>query len=236
VSTRSPGLAGRLIGPDVRRAAIVEIALVLGLPTVLFLTGCVLSMMRVPGTLDISNARFLRTIGEEAVIVAVLLPFLWRRGWKPGAIAGSPEPFDVVRGGLIWLGSYAAYCLAVGVLLTAVPSLRTAFPAWRYAGGVTASVAVATALLNPLFEEFLWLGYAVTALGSRIGLRAACMVSVALRVAIHSYQGPMGVVGVVPMAVVFTWYYARTGRLWPIVVAHVIADAAALGALAATRH
>jgi hypothetical protein len=30
------------------------------------------------------------------------------------------------------------------------------------------------------------------------------------------------------MALVFTWYYARTCWLWPIIVAHVIADALGL--------
>lgn len=51
------------------------------------------------------------------------------------------------------------------------------------------------------------------------------------RVAIHAYQGQMALVGITPMAVVFTCYFARTGRLWPVVVAHAIGDAAGLGPL-----
>jgi membrane protease YdiL (CAAX protease family) len=213
-----------------------EIALVLGLPTAVFLTGCIFSLMRGPRRVVFTNVGLLQLLAEEGIAAAVFLPFLRHRGWTPGAIAGAPDPFDVVRGGLVWLGSYAAYYFALVLVLAITPSWGAALQATRFAGGISVPVAVVTAILNPLFEEFLWLGYTVSALEPRIGLRGACIVSVGLRVAIHSYQGPFALVGILPMAVVFTWYYARTGRLWPLFVAHVIGDAAAFGVLAASRH
>jgi membrane protease YdiL (CAAX protease family) len=72
-------------------------------------------------------------------------------------------------------------------------------------------------------------------LGHVSGFALRDVVSVALRVAIHSYQGPIALIGILPMTIVFTWYYARSGRLSPVVVAHVITDAAGLDALAAAR-
>ena len=39
--------------------------------------------------------------------------------------------------------------------------------------------ADATSIINPLFEEFLWLAYAVPAVASPLGIRAACVISLA---------------------------------------------------------
>jgi membrane protease YdiL (CAAX protease family) len=52
-------------------------------------------------------------------------------------------------------------------------------------------------------------------------------VSVGIRLLCHLYQGPLAV-GIVPVGLVFTWYYARTHRLWPVVIAHAISDFVAL--------
>jgi membrane protease YdiL (CAAX protease family) len=201
-----------------------------------FLTASLLWLARAAGQVVFTDGRFLGTLAVEATAALLLLPFLRRRGWTPAAVAGAPEPLDVPRGGLVCLGAYAAYYLVVVTLLVLAPSWGTALQKARFAGGVSVSVAVAVAILNPLFEEFLWLGYGISALAPRIGLRAACFMSVALRVAVHAYQGPLALVGIAPLGIVFTWYYARTGRLWPVIVAHTIADAAALGAMAAAKH
>ncbi|MFD1296210.1 CPBP family intramembrane glutamic endopeptidase [Lysobacter gummosus] len=42
-----------------------------------------------------------------------------------------------------------------------------------------------------------------------------------IRIAYHLYQGSAGVVSIVPMGLAYAWLYARTGRLWPLVLAHV---------------
>ena len=58
----------------------------------------------------------------------------------------------------------------------------------------------------------------------------------ALRVSVHLYQGPLlAFVAILPLAIVMTWYYARTGRIWPVIVAHVITDAIGLGSLTIPR-
>jgi membrane protease YdiL (CAAX protease family) len=44
----------------------------------------------------------------------------------------------------------------------------------------------------------------------------------------HAYQGPLAVVTVVPIGILFTAYYLRTRRLWPVVVAHAFQDILAL--------
>jgi len=36
------------------------------------------------------------------------------------------------------------------------------------------------------------------------------------------------VIGIVPLGFIFTYWYARTGRLWPVVLAHALFDVAGL--------
>ena len=212
-----------------------EMALVLGLPTAVFLASSISWRVRHTGIV-FTDRRLLMTLAIEMAIVAVLLPYLWRKGWRPAAVARTPEPRDVVRGLGLWLGLMGAVYLTVIVLYVAAPDyVRGLVQTRPFTGVVSAPVIVATALLNPIFEEFLWLGYTIPTLGSRFGIRTACVISIVLRVAVHLYQGTIALIAILPTAIVMTVYFARTRRLWPVVVAHVIVDAIGLsGFLPAT--
>jgi len=218
--------------PATRRATVFELLLVLGLPTALFLAGSFRSLARNNGALYFNDARIASTLVIEAVLVVLLLPLLRRRGWRPADVAGAPEPSDVFRGAGLWFAAMASYYVAWVVFSLAKPEWADLVRAHHITGSLSTTTIVVGAVFNPLFEEFLWLGYAVPALGSRIGLRNAAMVSVALRVAVHAYQGVMALVAILPVGVVLTWYYARTRRLWPAVVAHVILDGLGFAMLA----
>ena len=67
---------------------------------------------------------------------------------------------------------------------------------------------VAVSAINPVFEEVF--------------------VSAGIRVFHHFYQGAVGVVGVAPLALLYAYWFARTGRLWPLIVAHALTDFTAL--------
>ena len=62
----------------------------------------------------------------------------------------------------------------------------------------------------------------------RFGLVTAINVGIAIRLAYHLYEGPMGVIPIGFYAVVATLVYVRLGRLWPVVVMHSILDFVAL--------
>ena len=164
----------------------------------------------------------------ESIAAALLVPWLTRRGWSVRA-AGAPEPFDVVRGIGVWLMCEIAFVFAWWTFAVVQPkTAQDLAMAQPFPGGATQTWVVATSVLNPIFEEFLWLGYGLVALESRIGLRAACVVSVMLRVSVHAYQGPLALLSILPVGLVLTLYYARNRRLWPVIVAHVMMDAIGL--------
>ena len=215
-----------------RRASIPEIVFVLGLPTSLFLGSSVTWLVQGGKEVLFTDARILSTIAIELVLAVILLAFLQRRGWTPGAVAGGPVARDAVRGAGIWIGCMVALYAAFAALYLVDPELATSLASPQFSGTLSVPVAVAVSVVNPVFEEFLWLGYAIPAVQSRAGLRAACVLSVALRVAVHAYQGPVALLTVLPTAVIFTVYFATTRRLWPVIAAHAIADVLGLVSLA----
>ena len=216
-----------------RRATLPEIALVLGIPTIVFLSSSIRWRLTHHGAVVFTDTRLLLTLGLEAVITAALLPYLLRRGWTPLNVAPPPEAPDVLRGMLVWLAILATLYLTVILLNLFVPDTIASLQARQFTGSVSPAVVIAASLLNPIFEEFLWLGYAIPAVASRFGLAFSCALSVILRVAVHLYQGKLAFISVLPIGIVLTLYFVRSGRLWPTVVAHVIIDALGLSRLAA---
>ncbi len=98
----------------------------------------------------------------------------------------------------------------------------------------SASVAVVAlvALVNPIAEEFLHLGFLANVLRNE-GPMFAVGASVLVRQATHLYQGPIGVLSILPLGILFGAFYIRTGRLWPIVIAHGLLDILGVVALRA---
>lgn len=163
----------------------------------------------------------LATLGIEAVFAVVFVPWLWWRGWRPAMLGAPSGPLDVPRGIVLWFLTY----LAVGVVFGLVSLFQKDLVEPAVKVHLSDLVIVAVSILNALFEELLWLAYGVTALARRIGLRRACIASIVLRTAVHVYEGPLAVLGVLPIGIVFTVYFARTRRVWPVIVAHALQDA-----------
>jgi membrane protease YdiL (CAAX protease family) len=213
-----------------RRSLGVEAAIVFGLTVGVWLARTLLEGAAEQARRAFTNQHLYGLVVYEVALAAILVPWLLRRGWKPAETAGSPAPVDVARGAGLWLLAVACYALTWNVFAAVRPDLAKLLATTEQFGGVpaTALAGVLASVVNPVFEEFLWLGYGVARLGPRIGVRAASMLSLVLRVAVHAYQGPWALLGVLPLSLAFTWYYGRTRRLWPVVVAHVLFDAIGL--------
>lgn len=89
----------------------------------------------------------------------------------------------------------------------------------------TVPILVLSAIRAGLLEEIIAVGYLMTRLKRLCwGVPAAIATSALLRGGYHLYQGIGPALGNVVMGVVFAWYYHRTGRLWPLVIAHALID------------
>jgi membrane protease YdiL (CAAX protease family) len=131
---------------------------------------------------------------------------------------------------VLWIVTFGIGRLVVIALRALSPSAMAGSSAGPLQGELSWWAVGAALAINPLFEEVLWLGYAVPQLERRIGFYSALLISLALRTAVHYNQGALALISVLPVGLVFTLYYARWRRVWPVVVAHIIVNAFGLGA------
>jgi membrane protease YdiL (CAAX protease family) len=225
-----------------RRALRVELAIVLsvtfGLSAVtalLQLADAVLrnlSAQRIP--LNPRRSYFdLIDLGLNATDVAQLIAWgglglylLWRSGLSPARIGLARLQWrpDLAGGvglaaliGLPGLGLYLA-ARALRINASVIPSgLSDTW--WRV------PMLVLVAFADGWAEEIIVVGYLLTRLGQLgVGARAALVCSSLLRGTYHLYQGFGAGLGNVAMGLVFGYAWQRTGRLWPLVIAHGLID------------
>jgi membrane protease YdiL (CAAX protease family) len=184
------------------------------------------------GPIALSDTVLAQGIAVELVLALTMGYWLWRRGWRPLRTATYPfQPLDLARGMILWAGAIVAVAAWVLVCRAVFPHLFAVAKGTEIVGAPRLSLSLAYSVFNAVFEELLWLGLGFAAF-RRFGMGVAGVISVALRLLAHGYQGPLAQVTVLPVGIVFTLYYVRTSRLWPIVVAHAFQDTLALSLLA----
>ncbi len=177
-----------------------------------------------------SDTRLLAILGVEVFIGAALVWWLRRRGWQPAISIGRPSLADLPRGVLLWVVTFAVTTL----LSLGVAAVAPGTKSMELRGALSSGTYLAALLVNPLFEEGLWLGYAIPTLERTIGIRAAAMASLLLRLGVHYNQGALALTSILPVGVVWTSYFVWRRRLWPVVIAHIINNAIGLGAFLGT--
>ncbi|BBY99337.1 CPBP family intramembrane glutamic endopeptidase [Mycolicibacterium fallax] len=157
---------------------------------------------------------------------ALALYLLWRTGTtlrRIGLGRFRPGP-DLLGGlglaaliGLPGLGLYLA-ARSLGLAAEVVPA-EIGSSWWRIPTLILAAVA------NSWAEEVVVVGYLLTRL-DQLGVRPgrALLASAALRGAYHLYQGIGAGLGNLAMGLIFGYVWRRTGRLWPLIVAHAVID------------
>lgn len=84
-------------------------------------------------------------------------------------------------------------------------------------------------LINPFFEELIVRGFLMTELFSLSNSKTlAIAISVLIQTLYHLYQGLFSALTLAGVFLVFSIFYSRTGKLTPVIVAHLIADMAIL--------
>lgn len=160
---------------------------------------------------------------------ALALYLLWRTGFGPSRIGlGRVRLRPDVLGGLglaalIGLPGLGLYVAARALGLSAhVEPVELYDTWWRI------PVLLITAFANGWAEEVIVVAFLLTRLRQlRVNPVAAVLASALLRGAYHLYQGFSAGLGNVVMGLVFAYVWRRTGRLWPLIIAHGIIDSVA---------
>jgi membrane protease YdiL (CAAX protease family) len=169
----------------------------------------------------ITDAGLRELVVFEAVVLCLLAALLYARGWRFARLGLPLSLADVGIAVALMIGAYVASIFttlaAAWIDPNAVGSLGAVD---LVANDIRLRNLVAVSIVNPIFEEVLLCGYVVTVLSERRSFWMAVNVSVGIRLACHLYQGPVAVVSILPLGLVFTYWYARTRRIWPLIIAH----------------
>jgi membrane protease YdiL (CAAX protease family) len=192
-----------------------------------FMFGSLHRAVHPDGTVHHSHAGLAAMVVYEVFLIVVLAPFLALRGWTLERIGLVPGLKDTGIGFLLLVAVYLVWWFVWDVSSALSPSLAqtmTASSAKLVAASVPIVLAGIVSIVNPVFEECFVVGYVMSALRGRWPPVVGVNASVMLRLLYHLYQGPLGVLSVIPTGLIFSYWYARTGRLWPLVVAHAALD------------
>jgi membrane protease YdiL (CAAX protease family) len=171
---------------------------------------------------DFTDEDHLGVAGLELVLACVALALLRLRRYDVAGLLPRPSltgcGHGVMLGAVAWAAGWAA---------------TMPFDPGPTADGVASGLSLspltvaAVSLVNGTYEEVFLLGFLVRGLRER-GPAVALAVSLAVRGLFHLYQGPVGVLSVLVFGLVLSVWFLRTGRLFPAVLAHVLADVVGL--------
>lgn len=171
-----------------------------------------------------SNEALIGGTVESLAVTLLLVWFLRIRGWTLERVG-----FEVSVRGTLWgvalLAGIYGFIIAVEVIAQLLGfDMDAAVASYPTADTLNMQVVVVASVVNGAYEEIFVAGYVITMLSAARGPWTAINVSTGLRVLYHLYQGPLGVLTIVPMGLMFGYIYVRTRKLWPLIVAHVLMD------------
>ena len=178
-----------------------------------------------------TNAELLGTIIFEVIQLGFLAWFLRIRGWTLEKFGLSFSWRGTAMGVVLLAFTYA---LTIGAQFIAQIVFNydlqaAAARAPKVDPGLSMQLVFLVSVVNGIFEELFVAGYIITSLTPRRGMWMAINVSVIVRLLYHLYQGPIGILTIVPMGLLYGYVYSRTHQLWPLIVAHVLVDLIGLG-------
>ena len=168
-----------------------------------------------------SDGDLLWIASYEVIAAIVALSVLQMRGYAIATLYPTPTLSGAATGVVVLVASVIA---AQGLLLPFDRSFSEQPIARAITIGSPSLMSiVASAIVNGAFEEVFLLGFLLRGL-RRYGIAIALGSSVLVRVLYHSYQGPLGAVFILGFGLVLSLYYLKSGQLFPVVFAHVLAD------------
>ncbi|MCK9686772.1 CPBP family intramembrane glutamic endopeptidase [Scleromatobacter humisilvae] len=199
--------------------ALAVVALCFGWPILLSVQAVMAGFPVRQGGFDDLGA--LSIVIYEIAFALVAVTLLRSRGYDVASLRPRPTWVDSGLGLVLALAAGMAGMLAMAAFSAGQPEQPIADMMRRSTIG--APMVLLMAVVNGTFEEVFLLGFLMRGLKER-GLSIALGTMMLVRVSYHLYQGPLGACYVFGVGLVFGLFYARTGRLWPAVLAHMMWD------------
>jgi membrane protease YdiL (CAAX protease family) len=161
-----------------------------------------------------------------------LLFYVLRQNGRTSAHIGFTFRWRDVRTGIVLkIGAgLATYVAAFGIFRAYEAAMKHPPTQPSIPGaGIISPWLVIFVLINPFFEELIVRAYMISEIVSLTGnTTVAVVASVVLQTTYHLYQGVAYALMAGVTFLVFSIYYARTRRIWPVILAHLWFDFSAL--------
>jgi uncharacterized protein len=190
-----------------------------------FSIGSVLSLLYKSHKVVIRGEDLTFLLVYEITVLLVLGWFLKKRGWTLAQFGVTPSWRSTVMGVYLIPATYVMYApiwITLELLFPEIQSISQSKV--LIVSGISLWEIISVSVINPIFEEFFVCGYIIHSLKKSKNLWIAVMMSTFIRTLYHLYQPIQSIVAIVSIGLVFGFFYARTNRLWSVVVAHAIFD------------
>jgi membrane protease YdiL (CAAX protease family) len=171
--------------------------------------------------------RLLNALLIEVTALALLLYVLHQNGQSLGDIGVRFRFADIGHGILLIISSRLVFRITYWSVVW-LYQLEFGHPPPRYTSPLVATgmaVSLLFAVINPFFEELIVRAFLISEASLLTGSTGlAVILSVLLQTSYHLYQGIPNAVGDGLMFLVFSVYYVKTRRLWPVIFAHLWLD------------
>jgi len=174
----------------------------------------------------LSDREALGLLLTESLAFPVAFAVLWWRGWRVKDLGIHITGLNTFIG-LLLFGGTLLVNIALWELLGHAVGGREFLDQFSQAISISFPLSLLLSVANGAFEEFFLCRYLVEAF-TKFGPAIALGISALVRVMYHLYQGPLGAILVLGFGIVVSLFYWRFRQVWPVMVAHMLADAAAL--------
>jgi membrane protease YdiL (CAAX protease family) len=157
-------------------------------------------------------------IAYEVIVLVLLTLFLKERGLHLFAYRSEINIGTTLLGLFMVLAYYIIISL-IGLIIPDTPYVEC------INCQLPVPLIVLVSIVNGFYEETLEVGYLI---GRMVGYRRGTwgvIMSIAIRFMLHTYQGLYGLMSITVLGLLFSFFYLRSKKLWPLVTAHIILDA-----------
>ena len=180
----------------------------------------------------ITDSDLIFIVVYELVLLLIVGCFLFLRGWtlEKLGMKSWPRLSDVWHALVLTFIVYIVYFIVFSV-----------FSSMLYVGNASSSPIVTTnvglplvivlSVINPFFEEIFVGAYILQALKGKRSLLFAVNLSVIIRFSYHLYQGEMAIISIIPLGLLFAYFFLKYQNLWPLILSHGLLDFVGLMAL-----
>ncbi len=182
-------------------------------------TSAIISHISTDRALNLNFQQFSGLLTYEILTLCLVFLFLKARGWKIKDF-NLDISLNLIGAGVV---IFAIDYILVQIIATILIRLNIIiYP--QLTCSLSLLEILAVSIFNPVFEEIIVIGYVFKALEKKYRGWLIIIISTLIRLSYHTYQGSIIIAGILPMGILFSLFYWRSKKLFPLIIAHGLLD------------